>query len=65
MPKMKSHSGTKKRFKLTGSGKVKRFRAKTSHLQRKLSKKAKRHLAGSSTVATHGDQKRIKELLAH
>ena len=32
MPKMKTHSGTKKRFKITGSGKVKRWRPGTSHL---------------------------------
>ena len=62
MPKMKTHSGTKKRFKLTGSGKVKRFQANTSHLMRKKSKKAKTRLAGSTLVAP-ADEKRIKKLL--
>ena len=32
MPKMKTHSGTKKRFKITGNGNVKRWRPGTSHL---------------------------------
>lgn len=62
MPKMKTHSGTKKRFKLTGSGKVKRFQANTSHLMRKKSKKAKTRLAGSTLVSS-ADEKRIKKLL--
>lgn len=62
MPKMKTHSSAKKRFKLTGSGKVKRFQARTSHLMRKKSKKAKRHLQGSTTVS-QADEKKIKRLL--
>lgn len=62
MPKMKTHSGAKKRFKLTGSGKVKRFQARTSHLMRKKSKKAKLRLAGSTTVHT-ADEKRVKRML--
>jgi len=62
MPKMKTHSGAKKRFKVTGSGKVKRFQARTSHLMRKKSTKAKLVLKGSTTVAT-ADEKRMKLLL--
>lgn len=50
MPKMKTHSSAKKRFKVTGSGKVKRFHANTSHLLRKRSKKRKRHLHIGATV---------------
>ena len=50
MPKMKTHSGAKKRFKVTGKGKVKRFHAGTSHLKRKKSKKAKRNLRHSTLV---------------
>ncbi len=50
MPKMKTHSGAKKRFKVTKSGKVKRFHAGTSHLKRKKSKKAKRNLRHASLV---------------
>ena len=62
MPKMKTHSGAKKRFKVTGSGKVKRFQAGAAHLLRKKSKKAKLNLRGASTVSTH-DEPRIKHLL--
>ncbi len=62
MPKMKTHSGAKKRFKLTGSGKVKRFQAYTSHMMRNKSKKAKTRLCGSTLVSS-ADQKRIKALL--
>jgi large subunit ribosomal protein L35 len=63
MPKMKTHSSAKKRFKLTGSGKVKRFQANTSHLMRKKSKKAKTRLSGSTTV-TKVEEHRVKRLLA-
>jgi large subunit ribosomal protein L35 len=63
MPKMKSHSGAKKRFKLTGSGKVKRFQAFTSHMMRNKSKKAKLRLVRSTTVNV-ADEARIKRMLA-
>ena len=62
MPKMKTNSSAKKRFKVTGSGKVKRFQANTSHLMRKKSKKAKTRLNGS-TLVSQADQKRMKKLL--
>ena len=62
MPKVKTHSSAKKRFKLTGSGKVKRFQANTSHLMRKKTKKAKLNLRGS-TLVSKADEKRIKSLL--
>ena len=62
MPKVKTHSSAKKRFKLTGSGKVKRFQANTSHLMRKKTKKAKLNLRGS-TLVSMADEKRIKSLL--
>ncbi len=62
MPKMKTHSSAKKRFKLTGSGKIKRFQAGKRHLLRKRSKKAKLNLTGSTLVST-ADSKRIKNLL--
>ncbi len=62
MPKMKTHSGAKKRFKFTGSGKIKRFKARTSHLMRKKSTKAKRHLRGSTTISD-ADYGRIKDML--
>ncbi|MEO5568049.1 MAG: 50S ribosomal protein L35, partial [Gemmatimonadaceae bacterium] len=44
MPKMKTHKGAKKRFKVTGSGKVKRMRAFKSHILTKKSPKRKRRL---------------------
>ena len=62
MPKMKTHSSAKKRFKLTGSGKVKRFQAYTSHMMRNKSKKQKNHLEGS-TIASPADTPRLKRLL--
>lgn len=62
MPKMKTHSSAKKRFKRTGSGKIKRFQARTSHLMRKKSKKAKLRLR-DSTLVSQADQKRVERLL--
>ncbi|WP_236972160.1 50S ribosomal protein L35 [Membranihabitans marinus] len=62
MPKVKTHSSAKKRFKVTGSGKVKRFQARTSHLMRKKTTKAKRNLRGSSVVST-ADESRVKHML--
>lgn len=62
MPKMKTHSSAKKRFKVTGSGKIKRFQAGASHLLRKKSKKAKTRLNGS-TLVSKADEPRIKNLL--
>ena len=64
MPKMKTHSSAKKRFKRTGSGKIKRFQARTSHLMRKKSKKAKLRLR-DSTLVSKADQKRIERLLVN
>jgi len=63
MPKMKSHKGATKRFKLTASGKVKRFKAYKSHILTKKSSKRKRNLRRASTIATTGDEKRMKRLL--
>lgn len=62
MPKMKTHSSAKKRFKRTGSGKIKRFQAKTSHMMRNKSKKAKLRLRGA-TLVSDADEKRIKRML--
>ena len=63
MPKMKTNSSAKKRFKLTGSGKIKRFHAGAAHLLRKKSKRAKLALRDSGLVSK-ADEKRIKRLLA-
>ena len=62
MPKMKTHSSAKKRFKITGGGKVKRFQAYTSHMMRNKSKKAKLRLRDAALVS-EADEKRIKRLL--
>lgn len=50
MPKMKTHSRAKKTFKVTGSGKIKRFQAYKSHLLTKKATSRKRHLRGSLIV---------------
>ena len=63
MPKMKTHKGAKKRFKITGSGKVKRMRAFKSHILTKKSSKRKRHLRRATTIQTPGEAKNIKRLL--
>ena len=63
MPKMKTHSGAKKRYKLTGTGKVKRFHAYTSHMMRNKSPKAKLRLRDATTVHP-SEEKRAKRLLA-
>lgn len=52
MPKMKTHKGTKKRFRLTAKGKAKHRQSGTSHLQARMSQKRKRNLRGTTTVAT-------------
>jgi large subunit ribosomal protein L35 len=63
MPKMKTHKGAKKRFKITGSGKVKRMRAFKSHILTKKSSKKKRHLRRATTLTVRGEIKNIKRLL--
>lgn len=62
MPKMKTHSSAKKRFKLTGSGKVKRFQANTSHRLRNRDKNTKLRLRGS-TLVSEADSARVKRML--
>lgn len=62
MPKMKSHSGLAKRVKKTGSGKLKRGSAYTSHRFHGKTTKQKRHLRKASLVSA-SDYKRIKLML--
>ena len=62
MPKMKTHSGAKKRFKLTGSGKLKRQQANRRHYLEHKSSTLKRRLAGDKTVAP-ADVRNIKKML--
>lgn len=63
MPKMKSHSGAKKRFSLTGTGKIKRRRTGLRHILTKKSTKRKR-LAGTPALVHENDAPRVKEMLA-
>jgi large subunit ribosomal protein L35 len=63
MPKMKTHKGAQKRFKVTASGKVKRYHAFKSHILTKKSSKRKRKLRRADLIATRGEEKRIKRLL--
>jgi large subunit ribosomal protein L35 len=62
MPKMKTHSGAKKRFKVTGGGKVRGRHPFTSHILEKKSPKRKRKLAGAAILSDH-DTPRVKRLL--
>ena len=62
MPKMKTHSSAKKRFKLTASGKVKRHKAWKGHKLTKKTKSRKRRL-GRSAIVDACDMPRIKLLL--
>ena len=62
MPKMKTHSGAKKRFKLTANGKVRGRHAYTSHILEKKSPKRKRQ-HGRPAEISHADSPRIKTLL--
>jgi large subunit ribosomal protein L35 len=50
MPKQKTHKGTKKRFRVTATGKVKHRRSGTSHLAARMSHKRKRNLRGTGCV---------------
>lgn len=63
MPKQKTHKGSAKRFKRTGTGKLKRSHAKTSHMFANKTQKQKRKLRKSATVSK-SDYKRIKQQLA-
>lgn len=62
MPKMKSNSGAKKRFKVTASGKIKRRKAYKSHILTKKSAKTKRKLR-KDTLVDKSDEARIKQLI--
>ncbi len=62
MPKVKTNSGAKKRFKLTASGKIKRKHAFKSHILTKKETKQKRNLTQMGLVHK-SDMPRIKDLL--
>ena len=63
MPKMKTHKGAKKRFSVTGSGKIRRLKANKSHILTKKDAKRKRRLRQATTVSTNGEVKNLKRLL--
>jgi large subunit ribosomal protein L35 len=62
MPKMKTHKVTAKRFKITGSGKLRRLRQGRSHLRRKKSKRVLRAMDKELPV-DRVDRKRVRRLL--
>jgi large subunit ribosomal protein L35 len=62
MPKMKTHSGAKKRFKLTATGKVRGRHSFTSHILEKKSPKRKRKL-GQPAIMAKDNEKQIKRML--
>jgi large subunit ribosomal protein L35 len=63
MPKQKTHKGTKKRFRLTATGKIMHRGAGTSHLAARMSQKRKRQLRGTTTLS-HANSEAIKKALA-
>jgi large subunit ribosomal protein L35 len=62
MPKMKTHRGAAKRFKVTGSGKLRRRQANLSHILEKKTSTRKRRLARDADFAP-GDEARINRLM--
>ncbi len=62
MPKMKTKSSAKKRFTITGSGKIRRKHAYKSHILTKKSKKRKRNL-GYYAIVDKADAKNVKTML--
>ena len=62
MPKQKTHRGAAKRFKITGSGKIRRRKAFRAHLLEKKSSRRTRRL-GRRVEVTGGDRKHVERLL--
>lgn len=62
MPKVKTNSSAKKRFKVTGTGKLRRKKAFKNHILTKKAHNRKKHLGKDGFVDT-ADEKRMKELL--
>lgn len=62
MPSVKTNSGAKKRFKITGSGKIKRKQAFKNHILTKKTTKQKRNLTGF-TMVSDSDMPRVRALL--
>ena len=64
MPKLKTHRGAAKRFSVTGTGKIKRSRANTSHILTPKTTKRKRNLR-KSTILDQTNEKEIKRLIPY
>lgn len=64
MPKMKTHRGAAKRFRLTGTGRIKRFKGYKSHFLEKKSARRKRKLR-QATLVSEAEARRIKRLLPY
>lgn len=62
MPKVKTNSGAKKRFRFTGTGKIKRHHAYRSHILTKKTKKQKRNLV-HQTIVDNSNLKQVRDLL--
>ena len=62
MPKMKTHSGAKKRFEITRTGKIRRRQAFLNHILEKKSADRKRRL-GKMTVVSPADAKNVRKML--
>ena len=64
MPKLKTHKGAAKRFKKTGTGKVKRSKAFLRHILTSKEKKRKSHL-GTSTLVSDADTPKVKRMIPY
>lgn len=62
MPKMKTNKSAAKRFRVTGTGKVRRYKANKSHILTKKTAKRKRRLRAPA-LASRADERRIKRML--
>jgi large subunit ribosomal protein L35 len=64
MPKLKTHKGAAKRFKKTGTGKIKRHKAYLRHILTSKAKKRKKKL-GSSTLVSDADVRKVKRMIPY
>ena len=64
MPKLKTHKGAAKRFKKTGTGKIKRSKAFLRHILTSKEKKRKSHL-GTSTLVSDADAPKVKRMIPY
>ncbi len=65
MPKMKTHKTTAKRFKVTGSGRIRRVKIGKSHLRRKKPSRVLRSFDKTMDVANSGTVKRVRRLVPY